>query len=341
MARPFNPTGIYITSGLASCAYHCRYCQLVHLKPSTFGMERFAAQVERFADYREKHGLTEFDVSFWNGYSYDFSLADFEKELALHRRVGEWELKILLLGGLPHMEDAVLEQWFAERKKIGSEFATATYTGYRETHDYWNNKKGNFDFLLNAQKIAARAGLANDQRILLTRSGLEQMPQLLDTLDALELELRGRNAYPFFYSGLARRYEEERVTMAMLDRQPERVRAVYRDDKRHWKSERAWIEHARTAEGKYEAGPVTLVLSDSNIGQIESMSCEAILDDLTRRTRAAYDALPGRSELAEKYADPTNEKIYMFLWEMECLWMDRHLKEHPVVFERELTHFGR
>ncbi len=341
MPRPFKPNGIYITSGLAPCAYHCRYCQLVHVKLATFGMDRFAAQVERFADYREKHGLSDFDVGFWHGYSYDASLEDFEKELALHRRVGEWELKILLLGGLPHMKDSVLERWFSQRKAIGSEFATATYTGCRQLHDYWNNKTGNFDFLLNAQGIAAKVGLGNEQRILLTRSGLVEMEALLDLLDGTGVIPKSRKAYPFFYSGLARRYDEERVTMEMLDRQSGRIRAIYREDRQSWKSERDWIEYARTAEGKYETGPVTLTLNDRNIERIESMSCEAILDDLTRRTQRAYASVPSRAELAEKYADPDNEKVYMFLWDMECLWLDRYLREHPVAFERRLTHFGR
>ena len=154
MSRQFNTTGISISSGLVSCAYHCRYCQLIHIKPTKFGMDRFVAVVDKFLEYKSKSNLTEFDISFWNGYSFDCSLSDFQKELDLQKRVSSWELKILLLGGIPHMSDDVLEKWFSDRKAIGSEFATASYFGYGEMHDYWNNMKGNFDFLINAQKFA-------------------------------------------------------------------------------------------------------------------------------------------------------------------------------------------
>ena len=342
MSRPFKTTGIHISSGLVSCAYHCRYCQLAHIKATTFGIDRFVSVVDRFLNYKAKHSFNEFNVSFWNGYSYDSPINDFQKELNLYKRVGEWELKILLLGGLPHMDDTTLKQWFSDRKAIGSEFATATYTGIKEKHDYWNNKKGNFEFLLNAQKIAEKVGLENEQRILLTRSSLAQMDELLDTLDTLEIHIKDRAAYPFFYSGLAKHYENERVTMEILDSQSDRIKGIYRNDKDKWKSERDWIEFSRTNNGsQYESGTVSLILTDKNIDRIESMSCEEILDDLTKRTNTAYNSVPSREELAAKYSDSSNEKIYMFMWDMECLWLDRYLKENPTQFERELTHYGR
>ena len=167
------------------------------------------------------------------------------------------------------------------------------------------------------------------------------MEQLLDRLDAEVPDIRSRTGYPLFYSGLARRYENERVTMEMLDAQPNRVKAIYREDKDKWKSERDWIEFSRTAKPEHEEGQVSLTLTDKNIDQIEAMSCEEILKDLTKRTQAAYNSVPSREELAEKYSDSDSEKIYMFMWDMECLWLDRYLKEHPTQFERELTHFGR
>jgi len=343
MARPFKTTGIYILSGMNPCAYHCRYCQLTTTKPTkNITMDRFKAIVNRFIDYKHFNHLKDFDVDFWNGYTYDCSLIDFQKELDLHKKVGDWELKILLLGGMPHMEDATLKQWFQDRKHIGSEFVAATYLGCKDQHDYWNNKKGNFEFLIKAQKMASAVGLDNVQRLLLTRSSLYRMEELLDVLDSLEIPIKERSAYPFFYSGFARRYEDERVTLSLLENQSERIKSIYRKDKETWKSEQEWTEYARTTRHKYEEGSIHLVLTDENIEHIESMSCEAILDDLTNRTQKAYAMVPSQEELAENYADRTSEKIYMFLWDMECLWLDRYLKEHPLQgFERALTHFGR
>jgi len=343
MSRPFKTKGIYITAGINRCAYHCRYCQLTTIKLSkNITMDRFTAIVNRFIEYKHLNQLQDFRVDFWNGYTYDSSLIDFQKELNLHKKVGDWELKILLLGGLLHMEDIILHQWFTERKHIGSEFVAATYLGCKDQHDYWNNKKGNFEFLIKAQKIASNVGLDNVQRLLLTRSSLNHMEELLDTLDSLEIPIKERSAYPFFYSGLARRYEDERVTLSLLENQSKRIQTIYRNDKEKWKSEQEWIEYAHTVSSQSEERSVNLIITDENIDRIESMSCEAILDDLTHRTKRAYAMVPSQEELAEKYADNTSEKIYMFLWDMECLWLDRYLKEHPLQnFERALTHFGR
>jgi len=153
----------------------------------------------------------------------------------------------------------------------------------------------------------------------------------------LEVELH----ISFFYSGLARKYEHERVTMELLDKQPKRVQEIYRTDKNNWKSEKDWVEYALNNPSHYGKGHVDLTLTDKNIEMIESMSCEEIIENLVKRTKLAYSIAPSQEELASKYSDKTSEKLYMFLWDMEALWMDRYLKENPIDFERGLTHFGR
>lgn len=340
MARHFNTTGIHITAGISPCAYHCRYCQLAFRKTARFGTDRFIAVANRFLEYQAKKGEKEFEVSQWMGYTYDLNLRDFANKLDLYRRSGN-DVKLILLGGVRHMPDEELEKWFIDRKALNLERVVASYYGYGETHDYWNNKKGNFAYLHHAQKIASKVGFNNGQRILLIRSTLSQIERLLDSLDEIGESVTERVAYPLFYSGLARRIENERVTMEQLDNQPVRVRSIYRQDKDRWKSEKEWIEYARNDGNTGEDSYIKLNLTDENIEHVEAMSCEEIIDNLTARTRAAYAKVPSRAELAEKYSDPDNEKIYMFMWDMECLWLDRYLRKHPMQFERDLTHFGR
>ncbi len=340
MPRKFQTTGIQITAGTAPCAYHCSYCQLADRSISKIRIDRYVAVVERFMEFKESKGLADFGVAQWLGNAYSFDTYEFDRISQLSRKLGntyEW----LLLGGVKHKPNAEMKDWLTSRQKMGAKHVIAAFLGHGDTHDKWNRMKGNFEFLMGSQKLAIEAGMGLIQRAFLTNSTLPMLGTLFDMLDELGGEVVERVGYPLFYSGLARKLEHERVTMETLDNQPDRTKAIYRKDKDKWKSEKDWIEYAKNGTHEYESNYVTLKLDDSNIGTVESMSCEAIIADLTERTIAAYAAVPGREELCEKYGNKTNEKIYMFMWDMECLWVDRYLQDNPVVFERHLTHFGR
>jgi len=79
MSRDFKMTGISIGSGLNKCAYHCKYCQIADFKPVKYTFERFVKIIERFIEYKEKNKLKDFEVSFWNGYSYDNQIEELQK----------------------------------------------------------------------------------------------------------------------------------------------------------------------------------------------------------------------------------------------------------------------
>jgi MoaA/NifB/PqqE/SkfB family radical SAM enzyme len=338
MSRDFNPVGIQISAGLGKCANHCRHCQLSYKKPANFSVDRYVTVVDKFIDYREKTG---FEVNQWLGYSFNLSANYFSKLIELHHRLGGFELKVLLLGGLPFMNSDQFTDWFLQRKEMGSESVVASFYGPETLHDYLNNKKGHFDWQISTQKTAAKNGLNNWQRVFLLKSALPHMDHILDRLDETE-NVTSRVAYLLFYSGLGRRFEDERLTMDILDRQSQRLQAIYREDKNRWLSERDWLEFERNNPDSGSDGELSLILTDKNIEWVEKLSCEEIVEDLTVRTKAAYRSVPSRAELAEKYGDRFNEKVYMFMWEMECLWMDRFLKANPdFQFERLLTHFGR
>lgn len=340
MARDFKPSGIHLTAGIAPCAYYCRYCQMGYGRPAKFGIGRFEKMLNRFFEYKEKLGSDDFDVSHWLGYTYDLDKDDFAVQIRMFEKSG-WNPKLLLMGGVRHRHGDELVQWLTERRGMGMERVVATYFGLNEQHDYMNNKEGHFEYQIELQKLAGELGYRNEQRMFLLRSTMPVMEQLLDRLEEVGASVTDKCAYPLFYSGRARRYDGDRVTMELLENQPERVKAVYRNDIYKWKSEKDWIEAAKGEASSYESGHVSLLLTDDNIEKYEDMSCEEIYRELTERTQTAYAAAPTREELCEKYSDPTNERLYMFMWDMECLWMDRYLKENPVSFERLLTHFGR
>jgi hypothetical protein len=338
MARDFTPSHIGISTGLGRCAYRCRYCLLAYYRPATYKIDRYIAVVEKFMEYKARTG---FHFNQWLGYSFDIDTEDFAKQLDLVRRCGG-EMPCFLMGGLRLMAEGDLRQWLEARRALGCTSMVASYVGHGALNDYWHNQPGHFDFQIKAQKLALAMGFTTGQRLFLLRSSLPLLGELMDILDEVSGEDTTREAYPLLYNGLARQYEHERVTWEMLEKQSTRVASVFHKNKINWRSEQEWI--AWVLAGNEWVQPCYLVLhiTDANIERIEKMSCEQIIEDLTAQTRAAYAMMPTTEELAEKYGDPANDKIYSFVWDMECLWLDRFCKQNPnVTIARNLTYLGR
>jgi hypothetical protein len=178
--------------------------------------------------------------------------------------------------------------------------------------------------------------MALQQRIFLTKRTLPFIQELLEQLDRLpRSDYRG--VYLLFYSGFAvRRLEEDRVTEGIMETLPGYIKTLLRSDWNNWRSERKWMETVRAEADLPQKITLKLLLTDANIGRIESMSCEELLAQLEARTRAAYSVVPGRRELCEGWGDESNTRVYMFRHEMERKWLDNYLRRHPAEFEREL-----
>jgi hypothetical protein len=232
-----------------------------------------------------------------------------------------------------------MRNWLQERKEAGFNSVIASFTGYGAFHDRWNGRPGDFERLMQVQRIAADIGMGLHQRIFLTRKTLPYIEDLLVKLEALPGKVIGRDAYLLFYSGHAKHLENDRITEDILDSQPEYIKKLYRGDWKNWRSERKWMEVVSQEEDGNTPAKISLslILTESNIDRIESMSCEAIFADLEDRTRKAYACIPSRRELCEQYGDASNTKVYMFRNDVEKKWMDAFLEHNPVQFERELT----
>jgi hypothetical protein len=298
--------------------------------------------VERFLQWKNDNRPDNFGFSDWMGNTFDSDVDTLHSYMELQHRINqEWEYNMILLGGIKHRSESEMRDWLQERQAIGCRNLIASFMGYGHVHDQWNKKKGNFDFQMMSLSIGKELGMHLVERMFFTRSTLLLTEGLLDRLDAIggDAECVG---YLLFYSGLARRFEDDRVTNEILDSQSDRIKAVYRGDRHRWKSEADWVKIMREDSDDDEKDAwLALHLTDANIDRIESMSCDEIVEDLTLRTKAAYHAIPSRRELCEQYSDPANEKIYMFRWDMESRWLDRYLQQYPTDFERELTHIGR
>jgi len=65
--------------------------------------------------------------------------------------------------------------------------------------------------------------MIRQEKLFLTKNTLPLFERLLDLLDTIPGERRGRSASPFFYAGLPTRYEVERLTEEDRDNLPERI----------------------------------------------------------------------------------------------------------------------
>lgn len=339
MGRPIDIEGIWVHAQTVPCANHCRYCMLSSKKLANITFARFESVVERFMTWRQERGLADFNVRCYLARSHNYDINTLKGLMELAERRGG-HLDFVLLGGLFWRPDDEMRTWLRQRRDIGIKIVGASFAGHGRFHDRWNGRPGDFDFRMRALAMAADLGMELRQHLFLTRSTIPQLNELIEKLDALPGRVGERSVLPLFYRGPAKRLEDERITDETLDGLPERVRRLYPPDWKNWRSEREWIDFVCREDETPEIVTLDLELTDSNIGRIESMSCDEIMAGLENRTRAAYAAIPSRAELSERYGDPDNRCIYVFRRDVERKWLDLHLADHPTVFERELTHLG-
>ncbi len=339
MGREITVNGIFLHAYATPCFHVCRYCQLRTPKAIPADFKRYSALIDRFIDWKEATGRHDFTVAEWYGNSHDYDRDVQAGVSRLSARQGD-PLRVVLLGGTAHRPMAEMRHWLEDRRAVGIDTVVASFPGRAERHDYWNGKKGNYRFQLDTLHLAAEMGMRLQQRLFLIRDTISGFEALLDDLDAIQTTDFERWSYPLFYSGLARRLEAERLTELELDRLPPRIKATFRDDHGEWRSERRWIDTVRedTASDP-EPVPLVMQLDNESLAWAEDQSCDAIVEELTARSRAAYAALPSRRELCERYGDPTNDKVYMFLGQMERVWLDRCRAENPGALDLRTTYF--
>lgn len=338
MPRKIKVIGIGIHTKTNRCAHACRYCLMGRKNVGGVATDRHIALVDRFIAWRHANGRPEFQIGQAVNYAANISAEDQGQLMQLHKRMGWPSLTMRIhLGGLPIWSDDVIAEWFRARKAGGVETVHASLAGHGRVHDYWNNRKGDFEYLLKLFRAAAMHGLGLRQRLFVIKSTLPVLDDTIRLLDDIGEPVE-RYCMPFFYRGTALRYENERISKSDLRRLPAPVLNLMNLDEDRWRSEAEWSSVVRNE--LYEPQPVTLnlELNSGNIDELERSSCDEIIERVTARTQTAYDAVPSRCELVDNWSDASNANIYPYQNDVERLWLDRYLQQHPIKFERHITH---
>lgn len=327
MPRRIVGRGLRFSLRHAPCAHICRYCLISESrKPSALPFARFERLVHRFCDWKEASGRDDFAIGIFVGPSFDYDLETLEGVARLHVRRGS-KFQTLNLGGLRRRDGDALETWLEERRAAGIAGFHTSLAGCGETHDRWNGRAGDFDYQTTILRLAGERGMRRSERLFLTKNTLPLFDRLLDILDGLPGELRSRVVSPFFYAGLANRYEDERITEEIRDNLPERINRLRPARFDQWLSEREWIPIMLATANEPRKLLLKLDVDESNIDRLERASCEEIFAEREREYQRSYDRIPALDELCARYGDPTNRRVYMMSRDVEGRWMHLHQRE--------------
>jgi hypothetical protein len=176
-------------------------------------------------------------------------------------------------------------------------------------------------------RLGGERGMIRQEKLFLTKNTLPVFDRLLDLLDTIPGALRSRSASPFFYAGLATRYEDERLMEEDRDNLPERINALRSGKFGTWLSEREWIPIMLESATQRRRLVLKLDVDESNIDHLETMSCEATFAQRELEYQQSYRSFPALDELYERYGDPENRRIYMMSRDVEGRWLDLHQRE--------------
>jgi len=311
----------------APCAHICRYCLISESrKRSALPFSRFEQLVHRFYDWAQSRGRDDVEIGTFVGPSFDYGLETLKGVARLRARRGG-KFQILNLGGLRIRQGDALATWLEERRAAGIVGFHTSLAGYGETHDRWNGRAGDFDYQTSILRMAGERGMVRREKLFLTQNTLPIFDRLLDILDGIPGEVVSRSASPFFYAGLAARYESERITEDIRDNLPERINRLRPRKFDNWLSERQWIPVMMETASQPRRLTLKLDVDETNIDYLEKASCDDIFAERERQYQDDYRRIPSLDELCSRYGDSTSRRIYVMSRDVEGRWMDLHERE--------------
>jgi hypothetical protein len=329
MPREIVGKGLRFSLRHAPCAHICRYCLISESrKRSALPFSRFEQLVHRFHDWRLAR-RPDIEIGVFVGPSFDYDIETLKGVARLRERRGA-KFRIVNLGGLRIRRGEELADWLEERREAGIAGLHTSLAGYGDIHDRWNGRAGDFEYQLTMLRLGGERGMARQEKLFLTKNTLPVFERLLDRLDTLPGESLGRGASPFFYAGLATRYEDERLTEDDRDNLPDRITALRSGKFGTWRSEREWIPIMLKTANAPRRLVLKLDVDESNIDRLERASCEEIFLGREQEYRESYFGIPGLDELCDRYGDLANRRVYTMSRDVEGKWLELHQRETGV-----------
>jgi hypothetical protein len=320
------------------CAHSCRYCLIGKKSYGGVAFPRFQALAERFIAWDRGNPNSSHKLLIGFEDCYDFDVETLQGLFALQSQL-KWPDEIaygIKLGGLRMRSRQEMRDWLRERQThAGLKTVHASLAGYGDVHDRWNGRKGDFQFLCQTMELAAELELRIHQRIFVTQSTMPGLTALLDHLESIS-DRALQYLSTFIFQGLAIRLEHERITERDRDALPTRVKALLPRSGEDWLSEREWMA-SRTSDITANLRPISvdIEVTHQNLDRYETMTCDAILAECASKARASAAGIPDLPDLCERFGDPSNERIYATLSDLERKWTAQFLKAPR--FQAELT----
>ena len=329
MSREIVGKGLRFSLRHAPCAHICRYCLISESrKRSALPFSRFEQLVHRFHDWRQAQ-RPDLEIGVFVGPSFDYDLETLKGVARLRERRG-MKFRILNLGGLRMRCGDELTSWLEERRNAGIVGLHTSLAGFGAIHDRWNGRAGDFDYQITMLRLGGERGMVREEKLFLTKNTLPVFDRLLDLLDTIPGELRSRGASPFFYAGLATRYEDERLTEEDRDNLPDRIIGLRSGKFGTWLSEREWIPRMLETAAQPRRLLLKLDVDESNIDRLENTPCEEVFARRELEYQESYGVIPSLDALCERYGNPENRRVYMMSRDVEGRWLDLHQRETGV-----------
>jgi hypothetical protein len=308
----------------APCAHICRYCLISESrKRSPLPFSRFEQLVHRFYDWKQSQQRDDLEIGVFVGPSFDYDIETLKGVARFRERRGG-KFQILNLGELRIRSGDELVAWLEERRVAGIVGFHASLAGYGEIHDRWNGRAGDFDYQTSILRLAGERGMIRQEKLFLAQNTLTIFDRLLDFLDRVPGQIRSRTASPFFFAGLATRYESQRLTEDDRDCLPEHINRLRPKRFNNWLSERGWIPIMLETADRPRKLLLELDVDEANIDYLENASCEEIFTERERQYQESYRPIPALDELCSHYSDSTNRRIYMMSRDVEGRWLESH-----------------
>ena len=285
------------------CGCRCRYC-LLSWDGETVGTDwnRGLALARSLRDWlRENRPALQFAAAF--GYAMEHP--DLEQALRDLRELGSPQTEYLQCDGMRLRSPEECRALAELLARAGVRHLNFTVYGLPEYHDRFAARAGDYAGILRLMEAARAVGLIVSCGIPLT---LESAPQLPALRERLRREAGVEQVFLFVphEEGRGGSLARVRVTEEAVAGLPEDLQGLL--NRQLFRSERAWLtEKAFRPETRRM---LLLSLRRDNIEAYERMTPEQLLTHLEALDEAYYAAFPTLPELAERYGDPENTRLY-------------------------------